>query len=117
MECHLINATAPFIINSELRELMARNLSDDKYIVNVSAMEGQFYRPNKGSNHPHTNMAKAALNMMTRTSAAHYAKLNIFMTAVDTGWITDEKPLADHAERANAPPPLDRRSRPQRRNV
>ena len=33
-------------------------------------MEGQFYRPNKGSNHPHTNMAKAALNMMTRTSAA-----------------------------------------------
>ena len=107
MECHMINATAPFIINSELKELMCRVPEADKYIVNVSAMEGQFYRPNKGSCHPHTNMAKAALNMMTRTSAAHFAKLNIFMTAVDTGWITDENPLEKHAERNNAPPPLD----------
>ena len=43
----------------------------DKFIVNVSAMEGKFYRY-KTPNHPHTNMAKAALNMMTRTSASDY---------------------------------------------
>ena len=52
----------------------------------------------KQPTHPHTNMAKAALNMMTRTSAADYAKCGIYMTAVDTGWINDEKP----AERAAA---------------
>eukprot|EP00039_Didymoeca_costata_P011961 m.170636 g.170636 ORF g.170636 m.170636 type:complete len:106 (-) comp15341_c1_seq2:2122-2439(-) len=69
-------------------------------------MEGQFYRKSKGPCHPHSNMAKAALNMMTRTSAAHYAQHNIFMTAVDTGWITDENPLEKHEERL-APPPLD----------
>jgi NAD(P)-dependent dehydrogenase (short-subunit alcohol dehydrogenase family) len=62
------------------------------FIVNVSAMEGKFYR-RKLATHPHTNMAKAALNMMTRTSASDYAKSNIFMTAVDTGWINDENPL------------------------
>ena len=108
MECHLINATAPFIINSELKELMVKMPEVDKYIVNVSAMEGQFYRSNKTAYHPHTNMAKAALNMMTRTSANSFAKLNIFMTAVDTGWITDENPLMQHKDRmASAPPPLD----------
>lgn len=72
-----------------------------KFIVNVSAMEGKFYRQ-KTANHPHTNMAKAALNMMTRTSAKDYRKSNIFMTSVDTGWVNDEKPLhqaAVHAER------------------
>ena len=67
-----------------------------KFIVNVSAMEGRFYRY-KSTNHPHTNMAKAALNMMTRTSAADYAKAHIYMTAVDTGWINDEKPAAKAA--------------------
>merc|ERR1712147_467075 len=77
-----------------------------KFIVNVSAMEGKFYRY-KTANHPHTNMAKAALNMMTRTSAEDYRKSNIFMTAVDTGWINDEKPLeraGAHAQRGFQPP-------------
>ena len=64
-----------------------------KFIVNVSAMEGRFYKF-KLPTHPHTNMAKAALNMMTRTSAGDYAKAKIYMTAVDTGWINDEKPAA-----------------------
>ena len=64
----------------------------DKFIVNVSAMEGKFYRY-KTPEHPHTNMAKAALNMMTRTSAADYAASRIYMNAVDTGWINDENPL------------------------
>ena len=67
------------------------------YVVNVSAMEGQFGgRRYKGAGHPHTNMAKAALNMLTRTSAGEMFETDkILMTAVDTGWITDERPHAD----------------------
>ncbi|KAJ3122911.1 hypothetical protein HK098_002357 [Nowakowskiella sp. JEL0407] len=113
VECHVINAFAPYILVSELTSLMeaTRGLGGvevcDKYIVNVSAMEGQFYRPMKSIHHPHTNMAKAALNMMTRTSALGLAEKNIFMTAVDTGWITDEKPVEEWHKRGNAPPPLD----------
>ena len=63
-------------------------------------MEGRFYKY-KQPTHPHTNMAKAALNMMTRTSAADYAKAGIYMTAVDTGWINDEKPHAQAAADAS----------------
>eukprot|EP00124_Ichthyophonus_hoferi_P001874 Ihof_evm1s111 gene=Ihof_evmTU1s111 len=107
MECHAINSFAPFIINSELKPLMEKSPATDKYIVNVSAMEGQFYRNNKTVYHPHTNMAKASLNMMTRTAAAGYAKSNIYMTCVDTGWITDENPVDKHDKRALDPPPLD----------
>jgi NAD(P)-dependent dehydrogenase (short-subunit alcohol dehydrogenase family) len=81
----------------------------DKYIINVSAMEGKFYRY-KTANHPHTNMAKAALNMMTRTSAEDYSKDRIYMNAVDTGWINDENPLAKaaaYATKANFQTPID----------
>eukprot|EP01052_Picozoa_sp_SAG31_P029134 SAG31_NODE_2873_length_4972_cov_3.088241_3_plen_143_part_00 len=82
---------------------------DPKFIVNVSAMEGKFYRY-KSANHPHTNMAKAALNMMTRTSAEDYKKSGIYMTAVDTGWINDEKPVelaVKHEKQHNFQTPLD----------
>lgn len=92
----LINAVAPFIINARLKTLMMRTEDRDKHIVNVSAMEGQFYGPRKTTRHPHTNMAKAALNMMTRTSATDYFNDGIHMNSVDTGWVTDEDaaPLA-----------------------
>eukprot|EP00051_Salpingoeca_urceolata_P012490 m.154635 g.154635 ORF g.154635 m.154635 type:complete len:642 (-) comp17506_c0_seq3:204-2129(-) len=106
MECHAINAAAPFILNSELKPLLSADAQADKYIVNVSAMEGQFYRRNKSTAHPHSNMAKASLNMMTRTSAPDYAREHIYMTSVDTGWITDENPVLDHLNRQH-PPPLD----------
>jgi NAD(P)-dependent dehydrogenase (short-subunit alcohol dehydrogenase family) len=89
---------------------MLRTPERDKHIVNVSAVEGQFYRRFKTTRHPHTNMAKAALNMMTRTSAADYAADGIHMNSVDTGWVTDEDPVAI-AERKTAEhrfqPPLD----------
>jgi NAD(P)-dependent dehydrogenase (short-subunit alcohol dehydrogenase family) len=78
----------------------------DRYIVNVSAMEGQFYR-NKTIFHPHTNMAKASLNMMTRTAAAGFAEQGIYMTCSDTGWITDENPVSQWSKREHQPPPLD----------
>ena len=93
LEVHLVNAVAPFIINARLKPLMMRTPERDKHIVNVSAVEGQFYRRFKTTRHPHTNMAKAALNMMTRTSATDYVNDGIHMNSVDTGWVTDEDPI------------------------
>jgi NAD(P)-dependent dehydrogenase (short-subunit alcohol dehydrogenase family) len=85
LEVQLVNAVAPYILNARLKPLMVRTPGRHKHIVNVSAMEGQFYRATKTDKHPHTNMAKAALNMMTRTSAADFVKDGIHMNAVDTG--------------------------------
>ena len=92
LEVQLCNMTAPFILVSRLRPALAASTARRKYIVNVSAMEGQFGRGYKGPGHPHTNMAKAALNMLTRTSATELLTDGILMTSVDTGWITDERP-------------------------
>jgi NAD(P)-dependent dehydrogenase (short-subunit alcohol dehydrogenase family) len=109
LEVQLVNAVAPFVLNARLKPLMERVPTADKHIVNVSAVEGQFGRGTKTDKHPHTNMAKAALNMMTRTSAADYLRSGIHMNSVDTGWVTDEDP-AEHAlrkEREGFQPPLD----------
>ncbi len=93
LEVQLANVTAPFLLVSRLRPAMAASAARRKYIVNVSAMEGQFGRGYKGPGHPHTNMAKASLNMLTRTSAKEMLETDdILMTSVDTGWITDERP-------------------------
>jgi NAD(P)-dependent dehydrogenase (short-subunit alcohol dehydrogenase family) len=92
LEVQLCNSVAPFILVSRLRPALAASQHRRKYVVNVSAMEGQFSRRYKGAGHPHTNMAKAALNMLTRTSAEDMYAEGILMTAVDTGWITDERP-------------------------
>jgi NAD(P)-dependent dehydrogenase (short-subunit alcohol dehydrogenase family) len=92
LEVQLCNMTAPFILVSRLRPALAASPARRKYVVNVSAMEGQFARGYKGPGHPHTNMAKAAMNMLTRTSAQEMLSDSILMTSVDTGWITDERP-------------------------
>ncbi len=93
LEVQLCNQTAPFVLISRLRAAMAASAARRKYVVNVSAMEGVFTRGYKGPGHPHTNMSKAALNMLTRTSAEEmFGTDRILMTAVDTGWITDERP-------------------------
>ena len=110
LEVHLINAVAPFVINARLKPLMLRTSNRDKHIVNVSAVEGQFYRNWKTTRHPHTNMAKAALNMMTRTSATDYQTDGIHMNSVDTGWVTDEDPVEIAARKTieeRFHPPLD----------
>jgi NAD(P)-dependent dehydrogenase (short-subunit alcohol dehydrogenase family) len=109
LEVQLVNAVAPYVLNARLKSLMLRSPGHHKHIVNVSAMEGQFYRATKTDKHPHTNMAKAALNMMTRTSAPDYVKDGIHMNAVDTGWVTDEDPAAHAARKAELgfAPPLD----------
>ncbi len=110
LEVQLVNAVAPFVLNGKLKPLMLRERTFDKHIVNVSAMEGQFYRSFKTDKHPHTNMAKAALNMMTRTSAREYAGDGIYMNSVDTGWVTDEDPAVIAARKVKEHgfhPPLD----------
>jgi NAD(P)-dependent dehydrogenase (short-subunit alcohol dehydrogenase family) len=110
LEVQLVNSIAPFILNARLKPLMQRVETPDKHIVNVSAMEGIFYRAYKTDKHPHTNMAKAALNMLTRTSAQDYARDGIHMNSVDTGWITDEDPVEiaqRKVEELGFHPPLD----------
>ncbi|ABS25830.1 SDR family NAD(P)-dependent oxidoreductase [Anaeromyxobacter sp. Fw109-5] len=120
LEVLLVNATAPFVMTARLKPLMLRDptpppgtgTSGDpaKHVVLVSAMEGQFYREHKTDKHPHTNMAKAALNMIVRTSASDYARDGIHLNAVDTGWVTDEDPAhlaARKAEEHAFSPPLD----------
>ena len=109
LEVQLINAIAPYTLNARLKPLMVATPGAHKHIVNVSAMEGQFYRTVKTDKHPHTNMAKAALNMMTRTSAPDYLRDGIHMNAVDTGWVTDEDPAVHAARKAEMgfAPPLD----------
>jgi NAD(P)-dependent dehydrogenase (short-subunit alcohol dehydrogenase family) len=110
LEVQLINSVAPFILCGKLRDLMTRDITGEKHIINVSAMEGKFNRHTKTEKHPHTNMAKAALNMLTLTSAPDLVKEGIFMNAVDTGWVTDEDP-AHHTESKQIEhdfhPPLD----------
>jgi NAD(P)-dependent dehydrogenase (short-subunit alcohol dehydrogenase family) len=110
LEVHLVNAVAPFILAAKLKPLMLRHKTGEQHIINASAMEGKFNRWTKTDKHPHTNMAKAALNMMTLTSAPDYARDGIYMNAVDTGWITDEDPA--HLSQAKKDmhdfePPLD----------
>ena len=109
LEVQLVNAIAPYILNARLKPLMLRTSERHRHVVNVSAMEGQFYRTAKTDKHPHTNMAKAALNMMTRTSAPDFVKDGIHMNAVDTGWVTDEDPAVHAARKAEIgfSPPLD----------
>ena len=110
IELQLVNAIAPFVLINRLVPLMKRENTGQKHIVNVSAMEGKFLRFKKDSRHPHTNMAKAALNMLTHTSAEDLAKYGIFTNAVDTGWVTDEDPVAlaeFKKDKHDFQPPLD----------
>ncbi len=110
LETQLVNTVAPFVLNARLKPLMVKTPGAHKHIVNVSAVEGQFYRRFKTTKHPHTNMAKAALNMMTRTSATDYHGDGIHMNSVDTGWVSDEDPAAKAKEKTaehRFHPPLD----------
>ena len=110
LEVQLVNAVAPFVLNNRLIPMMKRLDTGQKHIVNVTAMEGKFHRFTKSERHPHTNMAKAALNMMTHTAAGDLAKSGIYMNAVDTGWVTDEDPVHLSAQKQTVhdfQPPLD----------
>jgi NAD(P)-dependent dehydrogenase (short-subunit alcohol dehydrogenase family) len=101
LEVNVVNAIAPFVINSRLKAMMNRQTNANKYIINVSSQEGRFEGVDKPWQHPHTNMAKAALNQMTRTCAKEYAKHQIFMNAVDPGWISFQHPHSIATEMIN----------------
>lgn len=110
LEVQLVNSVAPFVLCNRLVNLMKKENTGMKHVINVSAMEGKFHQFHKEDRHPHTNMAKAALNMMTLTSASDFAKYGIYTNAVDTGWVTDEDPieLAKRKEEVHDfQPPLD----------
>ena len=110
VEVQLVNSVAPFVLCNRLSNLMKKENTGQKHIINVSAMEGKFHRFKKEDRHPHTNMAKAALNMLTHTAAATFAKSGIYMNAVDTGWVTDEDPVElskKKVELHDFQPPLD----------
>ncbi len=110
LEVQLVNSVAPYVLCSRLLPIMKRDFTGQKHIVNVTAMEGKFYRFTKTDRHPHTNMAKAALNMLTHTSAGGLAEFGIFMNAVDTGWVTDEDPALLAEQKTivhDFQPPLD----------
>ncbi len=110
VEVQLVNSVAPFVLCNRLSNLMKKENTGKKHIINVSAMEGKFHRFKKEDRHPHTNMAKAALNMLTHTAAATFAKSGIYMNAVDTGWVTDEDPVElskKKVEIHDFQPPLD----------
>lgn len=110
IEVQLVNSVAPFVLCNRLAELMKKENTGQKHIINVTAMEGKFHRFFKESRHPHTNMAKAALNMLTHTASGELAKDGIFMNAVDTGWVTDEDPVElakKKQEVHDFQPPLD----------
>lgn len=110
VEVQLVNSIAPFVLCNRLSNIMREENTGMKHIINVSAMEGKFHRFHKEDRHPHTNMAKAALNMMTHTAASDFAKDGIYMNAVDTGWVTDEDPAELSTRKAEVhdfQPPLD----------
>ena len=87
IEVQRINAWVPYILCVKLKPLMLKSPFPDKYIVNVTAVEGIFNHF-KRTTHVHTNMAKAALNMFTRTCGKYLKKDGIYMTCVDTGWVS-----------------------------
>lgn len=109
VETQLVNAIAPALLTARLRPLLDASPAPDRHVVFVSAVEGQFAYARKTHRHPHTNMAKAALHMLTRTSAAAWAEQRIYMVSVDTGWITQEhpEPVKQRLAARGFRPPLD----------
>ena len=100
-EVQIINAWTPYYLCVKLKPLMEKSPFPDRYIVNVSSVEGIFNHF-KRTTHPHTNMAKAALNMMTRTCGKYYKQSGIYMTGVDTGWVSPMNEFAHLLDKNNA---------------
>ncbi|MGB1216854.1 MAG: SDR family oxidoreductase, partial [Saprospiraceae bacterium] len=109
LEVNLINHISPYLLIKELTPLLNKSPFKNKFIINVTSSEGQFSYSNKSIFHPHTNMTKAALNMMTRTSAKEYEKNHIFMNSVDVGWVSTGaiEPLRKKQFSSGYIPPLD----------
>jgi len=100
-EVQIINSWTPYYLCVKLKPLMEKSPFKDRYIVNVSSVEGIFNHF-KRTSHPHTNMAKAALNMMTRTCGRYYKDFGIYMTAADTGWVSPMNEFNNLIKNSNA---------------
>ena len=99
LEVQYVNSIAPFLLTQWLLSALRRSSFERRFIVNVAAQEGWFGRPRPADRHPHTNMAKAALNMLTRTIGPQLAREGIVVSSVDPGWISDQRPTSgDPAE-------------------
>src|SRR5262249_37746229 len=109
LEVHVVNALAPFLLLSGLEPVLKQHPERNKYVINVSAREGHFDCIYQTGNHPHSNMAKAAMNMITRTCAERCARDRIYLSSVDTGWVTNENPypVAENMAEQGFQPPLD----------
>lgn len=99
LEVQLINVTAPFMLVGQLKGWMKKSPHKNKFVINVSSVEGRFNRNKKLSRHVHTNMAKASLNMMTHSLSMEYEKDRIFMYSVDPGWVSNQFPVGYNASK------------------
>lgn len=82
VECMAINQLVPTLIIKELKP----KLISPKFIIHVTSLEGQF-NTNKTDKHPHTNMCKAAMNMLIKTLENDPDKnLNIY--SIDPGYVS-----------------------------
>lgn len=92
LEVQVINVTAPFMLCSGLKECLLKSNHPNKFIINVTSVEGSFSEKKKSSKHLHTNMAKASLNMITKSMGKDLAKEHIFIYSVDPGWVSNQFP-------------------------
>lgn len=92
LEVQLINVTAPFLLTNGLRRIMSCDNMVNKFVINVSSVEGRFNTKQKLARHVHTNMAKASLNMMTHSLASDCSKDKIFIYSCDPGWVSNQFP-------------------------
>lgn len=98
LEVLAVNAAAPFMLFQGLLPIFRRGQvagCKGRFVINVTSAEGVFSADGssaKTSEHPHTNMAKAALNMLTKTSAPELATFGVYCIAVDPGWVSMMRP-------------------------
>eukprot|EP00039_Didymoeca_costata_P015396 m.260769 g.260769 ORF g.260769 m.260769 type:complete len:1312 (+) comp16214_c0_seq10:98-4033(+) len=112
LEVQFINVHAPWQIIQNLRPCLNAAGKDGKaLIVNVTSAEGIFNtggfdetQPSSKKHHAHTNMAKAALNMLTYSLASELSQTNVSVLSVDTGWVSQMVP--DSRAHITSDPPL-----------
>jgi NAD(P)-dependent dehydrogenase (short-subunit alcohol dehydrogenase family) len=93
LEVQMINNISPTLLMSQLMNKMSTQQYSGEndsysYVINVTSDEGQFSSSVKSLYHSHTNISKAALNMLTKSTATLYAQKGILVNSVDPGWIS-----------------------------
>jgi len=96
-----VNLVVPYLLTSRWLPLLRR--APSAFVIFVTSQEGSFSSGSgfKNSAHPHTNVAKAGLNMLARTIASDLRRDAIFVSAADPGWVSWMQPGSSQAaERA-----------------